>query len=413
LNDRLFAEQVSYSVTESGELEEMDNHIPVSLGTMQYVDIDNDGDLDFLQPSYTINNSVEQVSSAAKFHLNEGNGVFTPVLENALFSNGVTFAHLNNDGLIDAFIANGGQIFLNQGGTEFIYGQQIMTTNYGMCIAEDIDNDGDVDIIARLTLPIFEQKIVFYINDGDANFELDESLTFIPDVGDLELMKTADLDNDGDFDLLLKQEGSGFKVLLNEDLSFVISDEFYLDYGVVIRMISIADLDGDGDLDIFCSGNSNHDGCQVHTLYNDGDGNFTELNSQQFENACIYSLWIDDLEGDGDLDIFYSGRDKRDRIKSWLYRNNTNTLSTNHTEELMLEMVLYPNPTTGRIQIRSSSSIEGMAIYNAQGQIIEQLNPIKTATELTVELNIPPGVYFVRAAFTNGIETSKKLVIVE
>jgi hypothetical protein len=97
--------------------------------------------------------------------------------------------------------------------------------------------------------------------------------------------------------------------------------------------ILLADLDGDGDLDmiIISGGYENEDYSKAfadHLYINDGKGNFTDESTQLPQNlvskGCIRAA---DIDNDGDLDLFISGRVKPwsypMAVSSFIYRNDS------------------------------------------------------------------------------------------
>ena len=63
---------------------------------------------------------------------------------------------------------------------------------------------------------------------------------------------------------------------------------------------AFAELDGDGDLDLIV----NSVGSGTHVFLNDGKGRFTELTAPLNPGRCGSSLALADIDGDGDLDLY-------------------------------------------------------------------------------------------------------------
>jgi hypothetical protein len=132
----------------------------------------------------------------------------------------------------------------------------------------------------------------------------------------------ADIDNDGDADLLItgdvgpndfigfyKNDGAGN---FTEDTIFPGS------CGVIEGDVGFLDFDGDADLDLIITGFtydcdyltfSNITGAITILYENDGTGNFTPLSNQAFWGAESSSTSFGDIDGDNDMDIIVSGWD--------------------------------------------------------------------------------------------------------
>lgn len=151
--------------------------------SVQWVDYDGDGKMDLF-----VSNESNRKNSL--FH-NDGDGVFTKVEEGDIVatsraSMSGSWADVNNDGYLDLFVANAGyfqeqnnELFINQGdGTFTAVTQGDLVTqggcSYGSAFA-DIDNDGDLDLLVANGYCNSNLADYLYINDGAGNFSRDES----------------------------------------------------------------------------------------------------------------------------------------------------------------------------------------------------------------------------------------------
>ncbi|MFT5261873.1 MAG: hypothetical protein ACI8YQ_000598 [Polaribacter sp.] len=129
-------------------------------------------------------------------------------------------------------------------------------------------------------------------------------------------IRAADLDGDGDMDVVLANEFQGNTILINDGgglFSFSFGNLPQVDHDS--EDVAIADFDQDGDLDlVFCSeddltiGNRN-----VHEYYwNDGAANFTKA-PFQFPDSKSNAVIAEDLNGDNWPDLIF-GNDGQNRI---------------------------------------------------------------------------------------------------
>jgi len=142
----------------------------------------------------------------------------------------------------------------------------------GSCALSDIDNDGDLDlIITGADAQLTNRKTTLYTNDGLGNFT--------------EIIGTG-----------LSNWSEGGK-------------------------IAFADTDGDADQDLLITGRDGSPNHYAHFYLNDGSGNFTPDTTQPFEPSIGGNLEFADINNDGDLDLFMTGRDNNNLIFSKLYQN--------------------------------------------------------------------------------------------
>ena len=179
----------------------MDGPLSIDIG-----DVDNDNDLDVL---------VSAFDGDIVWFKNDGVGNFSPAVMVASISNprSITAADINGDSKLDVIVASFAEDkiiwYNNLGNNSFQVGGLLSDSFEGVgCVsAADVDDDGDVDIIAasqRNGNPVDEHKITWFANDGSGNFA---SEILISPVGGSSMFN-LDLDNDGDIDLIVSETSS-------------------------------------------------------------------------------------------------------------------------------------------------------------------------------------------------------------
>jgi len=228
-------------------------------------------------------------------------------------ANAVAHADINGDGAIDLIISGAGQdrLMINDGVGGFTdeTAQRLPTE---AATAQDVaffdaDGDGDLDIVLGL-----EGGHALWINTGAGIFS-DESNARLPPPGNVEARKVTpvDVDRDGDLDLYFAhvswqgREPQDRLYINNGQGHF--ADETAPRIGAENRLTleaQFADLDGDGDVDLV-QGNAG----SVRVYTNDGAGRFTDVTERAFGRSgdiagLSISVELADFNGDGQADIF-------------------------------------------------------------------------------------------------------------
>ena len=183
-------------------------------------------------------------------------------------------------------------------------------------IAADLDDDGDMDLLSASEL---DSKVAWYKNDGNENFS--EQIITTAAGGPLELT-TTDLDGDHDLDVVVVQAEGSVRWYENDG-----SENFTeRSIGNEDRPTSVvaADVDLDGDIDLVTASEF---GDTIAWYENDGNQSFTRLVITSSADGAT-SVLVVDLDGDGHLD-FVSVSVNQSRL-AW-YKNNGSQLFTSQT----------------------------------------------------------------------------------
>ena len=319
------------------------NYIATTFNSVDFVDIDSDGDKDFIQTGKNPTGG-----RAAKIYTNDGAGNFSLLPGNQLTSvmnSDVAYGDLNGDGTIDLVISGtttqagtpSTRIYFNNGGTDIfsLSGSNQLTPIYNSAIGiADIDNDTDLDIM--ITGFTGTQRIThLYTNNGSGVFTLvaGTSFTTFTD-GTIEFF---DADNDNDYDVLLTgitSSTQSSELYINDGLgNFSIVPDPFVD--VRNSSTKIADVDNDGDMDVLLSGeNINLNSIYTKLYLNNGSGSFTDANAP-FTPLELSSIAVDDIDNNGFKDIIVSGYNAAGDTLTELYLNDGLGSYTNTPTDLI------------------------------------------------------------------------------
>ena len=265
-----YMEQVSPNTFEARTTRFISDLDTGSESIIKMADLDADGDLDML-----VANKIEpsnQRTSLMWVYENVGTAKeasfrFKEILDmTSTYHQNPAIADLDADGDLDFLLGKWNKeiaYFRNDGTpseynfTEVNQVYEVLTRGQNTTPAlVDIDADGDLDLFAGES----SGTINYWTNTGTAqkaSFELVSDSYLDIDTGRRSFPTFADLDGDGDYDMILGTDLDGLLLYMNEGTPQVPN---FVDHGVLdvdaqaIATPEFADIDADGDLDLFIGG---------------------------------------------------------------------------------------------------------------------------------------------------------------
>ena len=287
---------------------------PDAIGAYRIVatDVDGDGDLDAITASR---------DNVAWYENLDGRGTFGPERVITRDTRGLFAGDFDGDGRSDLLFASGVDdmitVLKNLGGSG-TFGEPIVigqSDGAASVIGEDLDGDGDLDLLVSAWGKSTSQsttydRITWYENlDGQGGFGPERVIDPETETGEV---RAADVDGDGDLDVLLKvfqQPGTlAGAVAWYENMdgngNFGPRRDIAATDLRLTGAIMPADLDNDGDVDVIV-GNV-RDLLWFENL--DGSGSFGRSQLITNEVTGVRSVGVADVDNDGDLDVVSASR---------------------------------------------------------------------------------------------------------
>ncbi|NNF14265.1 MAG: VCBS repeat-containing protein [Gemmatimonadetes bacterium] len=270
---RLFIGNGSGGFTEetSGRLPSM----PLSLGDAEPGDVDGDGDLDLVLADWGPGDNMTNDGGRTRLWLNDGSGRFIDATSERMpdlrvrFSWDLEFVDVDNDLDLDVLVSckrcAGGFLFRNDGVGTFEMDRRGLpqyTNNYEY-EAMDLDGDGFLDLATINDGDIVggvgsSRREHVFRNDGEGRFR-DVTDDWWPDDEnpgfDDNLVTYLDYDSDGDADFLVGSLSGPDRLMINDGSGglTVAPDVFEGEETPGTLGMSIGDVDGDGRIDVIQS----------------------------------------------------------------------------------------------------------------------------------------------------------------
>ena len=370
-------------------------------GKAQFVDLDNDGDLDLLYETLDIDTSYYSYYSNNVFVYHENLGSNTSPQFSIPIKNPFNLTSPQNFSLYGSLLSHN---------------------------LIDLDNDGDYDLLASYSG--FYQNYIYgsysydqsahtvfkyYENIGNPTIPLFAAQQTNPFGLELDsvigISDVVDIDGDGDYDVISSIAVFGNQgYIQNQDMEFIenigtsnnpqfsnpqvnlIGITFPTSYYPVIP--SFGDIDGDGDYDLLTTPYDDNGNSEYKFLYQQNKGSSTNaIMSLQAQNpfglspdtsyaGIIINSEIVDLDGDGDMDIVTSG----------FYGNNFLFFENNNSSTPVFdksnEVSIFPNPAKNILNIQTYKSFDRIEIIDQLGKTIIKNNFYKTLNISTLSKGI-------------------------
>ena len=370
-------------------------------GKAQFVDLDNDGDLDLLYETLDIDTSYYSYYSNNVFVFHENLGSNTSPQFSIPIKNPFNLTSPQNFSLYGSLLSHN---------------------------LIDLDNDGDYDLLASYSG--FYQNYIYgsytydqsahtvfkyYENIGNPSIPLFAAQQTNPFGLELDsvigISDVVDIDGDGDYDVISSIAVFGNQgYIQNQDMVFIenigtsnnpqfsnpqvnlIGITFPTSYYPV--MPSFGDIDGDGDYDLLTTPYDDNGNSEYKFLYQQNKGSSTNaIMSLQAQNpfglspdtsyaGIIINSEIVDLDGDGDMDIVTSGF----YGDNFLFFENNN--SSTSVFDKSNEVSIFPNPAKNILNIQTYKSFDRIEIIDQLGKTIINKDFYKTLNISTLSKGI-------------------------
>jgi len=267
-------------------------------GSIAFGDVDGDNDLDVLITGKNISNF-----KTANLYLNDGSGNFTLVSSPfpIVYRSSIAFADVDGDNDLDVLItgelssaSRKTKLYVNDSTGYFsnVSGVPFEKVSQSSIAFADVDGDNDMDLLITGELNSNNPITKLYSNDGSGIFS---EVTDIPFYAVYDgSVAFADVDGDNDIDVVITGNDSldqKTATLYTNDgygiFSKFISTPFV---GVDQSSLSFADVDQDGDMDLLITGEDSSSQIISRLYANDGTGIFSEVTGMPFEEVRFYSL---------------------------------------------------------------------------------------------------------------------------
>ncbi len=294
----------------------------------------------------------------------------------------------------------------------------------------DIDNDGDIDIIAGQS----DGTLIYLENTaGQGNpmqFNTPQMIYQGIDVGDYSAPQFFDIDKDGKMDLLIGNRAG--KIAFYKNTGTVLNPVFELvtnqlggvdvrDYNLSYFGYSTPNFCIKNDTTYLFVGSENGKIVQYKNIDNNLNGTFTLVEEQMFfvrdnnrfpiNEGLRTSIAVMDINNDGFPEIlvgnFAGGLTYYSGMQAPSVFIGINEVKTEP------KILIYPNPCSDIVNIEFSDgfSPNKMNIYDIFGKAVKHINVIQGTQSITLQISdLPCGVYAILCSDMNGKSAVIKII---
>jgi len=264
----------------------------IGINQIEIVDINNDNRKDIIFGN-AITGELNCLLNVNEFEFEEV--ALVPLkLKSSIIKN----YDINNDKLIDLILATDvGPVILEQT-NELEYNTHFLDTTLTLSSTlrlADLDNDGDMDIIAGSEV---KNQLKFYENLGGMQFNIHIISDSLQNIYALEV---GDINNDGKIDIVcgsMKMQN----VFAFINLGNLLFSKRVLCNNAKSECIAIDDMNGDGNVDLICASEVTN---SIH-VHDDSSNWISYTNIVDLHGAEVHSMITTDIDLNGEVDIIYS-----------------------------------------------------------------------------------------------------------
>jgi len=283
----------------------------------------------------------------------------------------------------------------------------------------DLDGDGDMDILCGSyygNFYFYENTGTANAPAFAAPVQNPFGIS-IPPSTYLGLPTIVDLDGDGDMDLLSLggDDGDIFNYYENTGTASVpafaapVQNPFGITPGTngYLGFPAFADLDNDGDPDLLTCGYD----VTFNYYENTGSANAPAFGPPVTDPFGLFALpqayaslpTFVDIDDDGDMDIIAGSANGY-----FTFYKNTTPTGIKGAEQATYK--IYPNPVFDVLHISGAQGLSSVNLYSIDGRLLSSTRPQENATDVSIDFaKYPKGTYLVELHFKGG-QVSNKLV---